>query len=136
MKIWHSYGSEHSMDLVLIGTFESVTGAQAAVDRMAQLKELAEQEWDDDWERDFDRLPSSLSKALLEWNLVQMGRPDVDIYAYEHVVKHSGTTVQVRTEEGEVQGFLKLLLHFGARVEVFSRHNWLDDGSPRRAEAD
>ncbi len=29
MRIWHSYGSEHSMDLVLVGTFETVSGAEA-----------------------------------------------------------------------------------------------------------
>ncbi|WP_369122983.1 DUF6375 family protein [Streptomyces viridochromogenes] len=26
MRIWNGYGSEHSMDLVLIGRFQTVTG--------------------------------------------------------------------------------------------------------------
>jgi hypothetical protein len=42
VRIWHSYGSEHSMDLVLVGTFETVSGAEAAIERMEALKTLAE----------------------------------------------------------------------------------------------
>ena len=37
VRIWHCYGSEHSMDLVLIGTFETVSGAEAAIERMEAL---------------------------------------------------------------------------------------------------
>lgn len=132
MRIWHSYGSEHSMDLVLIGTFETVSGAEAAIERMEALKALAEAEWsDDDWQLRDERMPDTLIKELIELKLYEMGRFDVDIYAYEHSIKRDGSTVRVWTEETEVQGFLKVLIHFGARVEVFSRHHWNEDGTPR-----
>lgn len=135
MRIWHSYGSEHSMDLVLIGTFETVSSAEAAVERMEALKALAEAEGtDDDWRRQDELMPDTLREGLRELNLYEMGRYDVDIYAYEHSVERKGTTVRVWTEESEVQGFLKVLLHLGARVEVFSRHNWNEDKTPRTNE--
>lgn len=135
MRIWHSYGSEHSMDLVLVGTFETMTDAEAAVERMERLKALAEAEWtDDDWRRPEERMPNSLAEELLKLNLYEMGRTDVDIYAYDHSLERKGATVRVWTEESEVQGFLKVLIHLGARVEVFSRHHWNEDGTPR-AEA-
>lgn len=131
MRIWHSYGSEHSMDLVLIGTFEKVSDADAAVERMERLRELAEQEWSDDtWER-HERMPSSLLEALTQMKLWDMGRTDVDIYAYDHKVTREGNRVRVWTEESEIQGFIKVLIDLGARVEVFSRHHWNDDGTPR-----
>lgn len=133
MRIWHSYGSEHSMDLVLVGTFETVSGAEAAVERMQILQSLADAEWsDDDWRRPDERMPNSLVDQLWELKLYEMGRTDVDIFAYEHTVERKGTTVRVWTEESEVQGFLKVLIHLGARVEVFSRHHWNEDGTPRK----
>lgn len=135
MRIWYSYGSEHSMDLVLVGTFETVTGAEAAIEKMEALKTLAGSEWsDDDWSRQDERMPGSLMDGLRELELYNMGRSDVDIYSFEHSVERRDSTVRVWTEESEVQGFLKVLIHLGARVEVFSRHNWNEDGTPRTTE--
>jgi hypothetical protein len=132
MRIWHSYGSEHSMDLVLIGTFETVAGAQAATEQMEALTALAEAVWsDDDWRRQADRMPGTLAEDLARLNLYEMGRADVDIYAFEHTVERDESTVRIWTDEPDFQGFLKVLIHYGARVEVFSRHQWNEDGTPR-----
>jgi len=132
MRIWHSYGSEHSMDLVLVGTFETVAGAETAIERMESLKALAEAEWsDDDWRRQDERMPDTLIDELTKLKLYEMGRSDVDIYALEHTIERKGSAVRVWTEESDVQGFLKVLIHLGARVEVFSRHQWNEDGTPR-----
>jgi hypothetical protein len=132
MRIWHSYGSEHSMDLVLVGKFETVSGAEAAIEQMEALKALAQAEWsDDDWRRQDERMPDSLAAALRKLKLYEMGRSDVDIYYFDHSVERNGSTVRVWTEESEVQGFLKVLIHLGARVEVFSCHHWNEDGTPR-----
>lgn len=132
MRIWRSYGSEHSMDLVLIGKFETVSGAEAAIERMEALKALAESEGiDDDWHRQDERMPDKLVEELLKLKLYEMGRSDVDIYAFEHSIERNGATVRIWTDESEVQGFLKVLVHLGARVEVFSRHSWNEDGTPR-----
>jgi len=132
VRIWHSYGSEHSMDLVLVGTFETVVDAEAAVERMEALKAVAEAAWtDDDWRRPDELMPRMLIDELAKLKLYDMGRSDVDIFAFDHSVERKGPTVRVWTEESEVQGFLKVLIHLGARVEVFSRHNWNEDGTPR-----
>jgi Family of unknown function (DUF6375) len=132
MRIWHSYGSEHSMDLVLVGTFETVSTAEAAIERLEALKALAEAEWsDDDWRRQDERMPDTLIDGLSKLKLYEMGRSDVDIYAFEHSIERNGSTVRIRSEESEVQGFVKVLIHLGARVEVFSRHHWNEDGTPR-----
>lgn len=89
------------MDLVLVGTFETMTDAEAAVERMERLKALAEAEWtDDDWRRPEERMPNSLAEELLKLNLYEMGRTDVDIYAYDHSLERKGATVRVWTEDG------------------------------------
>lgn len=131
MRIWHSYGSEHSMDLILIGKFETVSSAEAAIERMEALKVLAESEGPDDWRSRDERMPRKLVEELDKLKLYEMGRTDVDNFAYEHSIERDGTSVRVWTDESEVQGFLKVLIHLGARVEVFSRHSWNEDGTPR-----
>lgn len=132
MRIWHSYGSEHSMNLIVIGTFQSVPAAKAAAKRMAALKALAEQEWsDDDWRRTDVWMSDATMATLRELELYDMGRVDVEMFAFEHTVKQRETSVRITTDESEVQGFLKVLLSLGGRVEVFSGDEWNDDGSSR-----
>lgn len=133
MKIWHSYGSEHSMDLMLVGTFQSVSAAHAAVERMKALQALAEQEWtaDDDWSRRDERLSDAAIDTLIQLKLYDMSRADVAMFAFEHRVERRDSTVRIATDESDVQGFLKVLISLGAHVEVFSRHEWNDDGTPR-----
>jgi hypothetical protein len=124
------------MDLLLVGTFEAVSGAEAAIERMKALKALAEAGWsDDDWRRRDERMPMTLVEELAKLELYDMGRSDVDIYAFDHSVERRGSTVRVQTEESDVQGFLKVLIHLGARVEVFSRHDWNEDGTPQPTKA-
>jgi hypothetical protein len=124
------------MNLMLIGTFDSVSVAEATVERMQAVKALAEAHWsDDDWRGPDDRMPPDLVQELMRLGLYELGRSDVDIYAFDHSVERDGPSVRVWTEESEVQGFLKVMIHMGGRVEVFSRHHWNDDGTPRTNES-
>ena len=121
------------MDLMLIGTFETATGAETAIERMKTLKTLAETHWPGEGWRGDERMPGPLADELARLHLYELGRSDVDIYAFDHSVERRGSAVHVRTEEADVQGFLKVLISLGARVEVFSRHDWNEDGTPRDA---
>ena len=134
MKIWIGFGSEHSMNLVLIGRFESPARLDAAVETMGRLRELAEAEWpEDSWERTEERMTGTLMQALWDLGLNDMGRWDVDIFAYEHDIETNGSEIRITTEESEIQGFLKVLLHLGARIEIYSAHSWNDDGTPKNS---
>lgn len=137
MKVWFGFGSEHSMNLVLIGHFESPARVDAAVEQMERLRQLAEAEWpEDSWERTEERMTGTLMDALWDLGVYDMGRWDVDIFAYEHHIEKNGAELRIKTEESEIQGFLKVLLHLGARVEVYSLHNWSADGTPKSAADD
>lgn len=137
MRIWHSYGSEHSMNLVLIGRFQSLSAAEAATERMKVLQELADAQWsDDDWRRQDDRMDEAVIARLRELELYDFSRTDLDMFAFDHSVEHHDTTLRIRTDESEVQGFLKVFIDLGARVEVFSAHAWNDDGTPRSGEVE
>ncbi|MET9165053.1 DUF6375 family protein, partial [Streptomyces cellulosae] len=97
-----------------------------------RTEQLAEAAWsDDDWRSSDERMPPELGEALREMKLYDMGRYDVDNYAFDHSVTREGETVRIWTDESDVQGFLKVLLHYGAKVEVFSRHEWDEDAITR-----
>ncbi|QGZ47422.1 hypothetical protein GPZ77_02500 [Streptomyces sp. QHH-9511] len=137
MRIWNGYGSEHSMNLILIGQFQTVAEARAVTERMKALEALAEAEWsDDDWRSRDERMPPEISKALYDMQLYDMGRSDVDAYALDHRVTRDGEKIRIWTDDTEIQGFLKVLLHHGAKVEIFSRHNWDGDANPIASEED
>ena len=36
----------------------------------------------------------------------------------------------VKTDEGEIQGFLKVLISGGPRIEIYSPREWTADGQP------
>lgn len=132
MKVWFGYGSEHSMNLVLIGRFDSPASVEAAVEMMERLRTIAEAEWSDDsWRHTDEWMTDSLRQALSGLKLHEMGRWDVDNFAYDYSTGTSGSELRIATDESEIQGFLKVLLHLGARVEIYSLHEWNEDGTPR-----
>lgn len=135
MKIWFGYGSEHSYNLIMIGHFVDHTKAKAAEDKFKRLADgvAAEMEagtMDVGWDAD-ERFSDSIRTLLNELKLYDLGPTDVANFAYEHSIEVDGATLRLATDEGEVQGFLKLLINAGARIEVYSRHHWSDAGEPR-----
>ncbi|HEX7182177.1 MAG TPA: DUF6375 family protein [Thermoanaerobaculia bacterium] len=125
MKIWYGYGSEHSMNLVMIGRFEDAGDAakakqvidwlteQVSADVQAGLIEVGEPA-----HRFTDHMLDLLRKA----NFMSIGPTELEQFAYEVTVKLEDKQVVVTTDEIDVSAFLKVLLDHGARVEVFSAH--------------
>ncbi len=137
MKIWQGFGSEHSYRLVMIGQFADAHSARAVAEKFERLAEVAEGAWPDEgWGQPSERLEAGLREALYEFKLYDLGRSDVDNFVFEHSVHVDGNQIRIDTDEGEVQGFLKVLIDAGAKVEVFSGHNWNDDGTPRGRDAE
>lgn len=135
MKIWSGYGSEHSAKLVMIGHFADLTKLRATQDKFKRLAEQvrAEEEagtMDLGWDAD-ERFSDTMRAVLAELNLYELSPADVENLVYEYDIETSGTTMTLSTDELDVQGFLKLLLDGGARIEVFSKHDWAEDGEPR-----
>jgi hypothetical protein len=136
MKIWTGHGSEHSYNLILVGHFVDETKARITEQRFDRLtaaatSELPELGWDAD-----QRLTTGLREILDELKAWNLSRSDIENFAYEHTVRRSGSELRIETDEGEIQGFLKVLIDGGARIEVFSAHDWTAEGLPRAEEGD
>ncbi len=127
MKIWQGYGTEHSMNLVMIGHFEEVAKAEAS---KADIERLAEQVRDDmnndrmrlGWDHE-PRFSDEILKLLGELKLELMGPRDVENFAYEYSLALEGSRLVVSTDEVDVAGFMKVMLYYGAKVEVYSGHH-------------
>ncbi len=132
MKIWVGYGSEHSYNLVIIGHFVDYTSAKSSHEKFKRLaaevtKELEAGTMDIGWDSD-NRLSDSMTAVLNELRLHNLSFADLENFAYEHGIEVKGETLTVSTDEIEVLGFLKLLIDDGARVEIYSAHEWSEGG--------
>jgi hypothetical protein len=136
MKIWVGYGSEHSYDLVMIGHFADETKARSAEQKFERLSAAAESELPElGWDAD-QRFTTGMSELLNELKTWDLSRSDIENFAYHHTVRRNGKELRIETDEGEVQGFLKILIGGGARIEVYSAHDWTDEGKLRAAESE
>lgn len=127
MKIWSGYGSEHSMNLVLIGKFKRVQDAEKTE---KDIEKLSEQASKDDCHSisfagpEYQRFSESMLSLLRSLKLNTLGPADLGQLLSEHYLKREGDQITVTTDEAEVSAFVKLFIEAGAKVEVFSAHDY------------
>ncbi|QPL45885.1 hypothetical protein IT895_17270 [Halomonas sp. A40-4] len=130
MKIWNGYGSEHSMNLVLIGKFKRVQDAEKVVKDIDKLSDQASK--DDSHSISFgapedQRFSDDMLSLLHRLNLYTLGPNDLDQLVSDHHLDLEGDQITVTTDEAEVSAFVKLFIEAGAKVEVFSAHDYPSD---------
>jgi hypothetical protein len=125
MKVWHGYGTEHSMNLKLIGHFASAEEAKAAVETIAALTATAEAE-QEAGRLEYGEPPRMFSDALLavlsELRMHSFAYADIEQFLYDTDVKTDGPDVVIQTDEIDVIAFIRVLLARGAKLEMFSMH--------------
>lgn len=127
MKIWNGYGSEHSMNLVLIGKFKRAQDAERVE---KDIEKLSDQALKDDShsisfaEPEDQRFSEDMLSLLRNLNLNTLGPADLDQLVSEHHLEREGDQITVTTDEAEVSAFMKLFIEAGAKVEVFSAHHY------------
>lgn len=130
MKVWQGYGTEHSMDLVMIGRFDEATKAETALDVIKQAIALIQTEENEGRlvvGDPADRYSDEMLRAVGELRLHNIGPRELEQFLYDVTVDRHGEKIVLRTDEVEVQAFVKLLLTHGAKVEMFSAHDYPDD---------
>ena len=130
MKIWNGYGSEHSMNLVLIGKFKRAQDAEKVEKDIGKLSAQASK--DDSHTIAFDgpadqRFSDEMLSLLGKLNLNTLGPADLGQLLSDHRLKRKDDRITVTTDEAEVSAFVKLFIEAGAKVEVFSAHDYPSD---------
>jgi hypothetical protein len=130
MKIWVGHGSEHSARLILVGQFRDAERARLTEERIKALVELAIKQPEPNWEQSEEWYDEPTREALNGLRLWQLGPSDLGNFRYDHGVSREEDRIEISTDEYEIQGLIKVLVLAGARIEIYSRSEWNDDGSP------
>lgn len=133
MKIWYQYGTEHSANLVMIGRFEDVTEAPRVKEIIDQLTNQVAQDQANGTltiGSPTDRYSTEMLDLLGRLNL-SIGPQEVEQFAYDVSVEVEGNDVVLTTEELDISAFLKVMFLKGARIEVYSAHDFPDSAHGR-----
>jgi len=136
MKIWSGFGSEHSMNLVMIGRFTSSAEAEVAHDVINQLKAAVRAEEEAgrlSIGKPADEYSDEMLRQLLDLNISSVGPRELEQFLYEMSVSRDDDTIVVTTDEIDIQAVLKVLLGRGARLDVYSAHDHTGTGHGRGA---
>lgn len=128
MKIWNCYGSEHSANLVMIGTFKDASSAEKAKEIIDKIADSV-CGGDDDYEN-AERYPDGMMN-LLEKSGFYPAPAELNQFRMDIHSEVKGDKVVITTDEDEISAFLKILISKGARVEVYSAHDYPGTGIGR-----
>ncbi len=132
MKIWNGYGSEHSMNLVLIGRFKRAQDAQKVeqdIDRLSAQASKDESHSISFGEPEDQRFSDEMLSLLCSLKLNTLGPTDLGQFVSEHHLEREGDRITITTDEAEVSAFVKLFIEAGAKVEIFSAHDYPSDST-------
>ena len=124
MKTWNSYGSEHSANLVMIGRFKDVDSAEKAKDAIDQLTDFMTS--GNVEQSSSSRYPEGLIDLLQKIRFHSLSPGEIEQFTMDIHSKLKDDQVVITTDEPDVSAFLKLMVEKGARVEVFSAHDYPD----------
>lgn len=130
MKIWNGYGSEHSMNLVLIGRFKRARDAEKVEKNIDKLSTQASRDDSQSFhfgEPEDQKFSDDMLSLLRSLNLNILGPSDLGQLVSDYHLNREGDQITVTTDESEVSAFVKLFIEAGAKVEVFSAHDYPSD---------
>jgi hypothetical protein len=128
MKVWNSYSSEHSANLVMIGHFKDAGAAEAVKDLIDELQAAMSTS---EIVAGSDRYDDEARKLLTRLEFYSVGPSELEQFNYDFHVKLEGNDVVITTDEIEVSALMKLLFDKGARIEVYSAHEHSGTGRGR-----
>jgi hypothetical protein len=125
VKIWHGYGSEHSMNLVMIGHFKSSEDAEKTQELIKELSEGLSDKIEIG--AIHDRFDHDVLDLLIKTDCSSLSRFELEHFLYEDThTQVEGDKIILTTDEFEVSAFFKLMILKGAKVEVYSAHDYPD----------
>lgn len=127
MKIWYGHGSEHSTNLVMIGEFkeaEIASEAKEAISLLIKQVMKDDQEGLINWDEPSTRYSEEMLSLLSQLKVYSINPTDIKQFAFDAKIEVDDTRIRISTDEIDVQAFLKVLIDRGARVEIFSAHDY------------
>ena len=130
MKIWQSYGSEHSMNLVMIGRFKQESDAKRVEELFGSLLEKLRGLPESDIKE--DRFTRDVREFLISKNVHYLAPNELRQFLYDVSFECNGSEIRVTTDEYDFSAALKIMIIEEAKVEVFSAHDYPESDTPKR----
>jgi len=124
VKIWHGYGSEHSMNLVMIGHFKSTEDAEKTHKLIEQLAEGLRDKIEIG--KSCDRFSDAISDLLRKTDCFSLSPSELEHFLFDTHTQVEEDKIILTTDEFEVSAFFKLMILKGAKVEIYSAHDYPD----------
>ena len=124
MKIWQGYGSEHSNNLVMIGHFKTVDDAKETQHLIEQLTEGLKDKIEIG--TSYDRFGDDVMDLLRGTNCYSLGPSELEQFLYDTHTQVEGDKIILKTNESDVSAFFKLMITNGAKIEIYSAHDYPD----------
>ena len=129
MKIWHGYGSEHSSNLVMIGHFKTPDDAKKTLELIEQLSEGLKGKVNIGEPR--DRFSDDVLNLLRNTACYNLDPLELEHFLYDKNIRVEENNIVLTTEESDVSAFFKLMITNGAKVEIYSAHDYPEAGYGR-----
>lgn len=126
MKLWNSYGTEHSLNLVIIGHFKEEHEAEEFEILTDRIKNFLYE--NTAFNIDADRFDERTLDFLREENLYSLSAQQLTHLLLDFHITQIKNKIRI-TSDDDVNALISLLIHKGAKVEVFSAHNYPDEHS-------
>ena len=121
MKIWFNYGSEHSMNLVLIGHFKNSLDAKSFVQNVENLKKFLQE--NPEYEFNVLNFEPSVEEYLVKEHIAFLSPEQLNQILSYDVIKNDGAKIEVTSDEF-LDGLIAWMIMKGAKVEIFSLHDY------------
>ena len=134
MKIWRSFGSEHSYNIVLIGHFQTIDDANETrifIDLISR-----ELEGKIDLRNTNSRFDDEIFSVLQRLNCYFLGPSELEQLFYDYKIKVKDKEIIITTDEFEISTFFKIMINKGAKIEIYSAHDYLDSEYARNKGMD
>lgn len=123
MKIWYSYGSEHSMNLVMIGRFKSVADAKKTkqlIDRLTEELVVGDRVDVGSFHEEYS---DDVLELLRETDCYILRPSDFECFRSEKKINIEDKKIVIRTNKINASAFFKLMIEKKAKVEIFLAHD-------------
>lgn len=110
------------MNLVMIGRFKDAGAAEAAKDAIEELQQYFMEQ-----EPDGETYSREVIELLGKLQVHTIGSAELDQFRYEFSINTAQEKVIIKTDEVDVSALWKVLIDRGAKVEMFSAHDYPTD---------
>ncbi|GIU44188.1 DUF6375 family protein [Shewanella algidipiscicola] len=124
MKIWQGYGAEHSLNLVIVGEFKDAEKAENFEQLVSTISSFLCSD-ESNFDVDADRYGDDVLEFLGKQNLFCFSPQQLAQFMYDQRLERKGSKIIISSDD-DLNAFISLLIHKGAKVECFSAHDYPD----------